>query len=130
MNKEHCLLQHDIVNKYNMDDRIEIVNNRIEECPEIVQASDVIVMNNPFEFYVSESVHREIWKFLIANIQSRTILVTKPSIETIFKNLKIGSASKWVKFYQPEKTVENFEMFGSVALEPAEHEDIKFYEVL
>lgn len=130
MNKECCLLQRDIVNKYNMNDRIEIVHKRIEECPEIVQTSDVIIMNNPFEFYVSESVHREIWKFLIANIQSRTILVTKPSIETIFKNLRIGSANKWVKFYKPEKTVEEFEIYGSVALESVEHEDIKFYEVL
>ena len=130
MNKECCLLQRDIVNKYNMEDRIEIVNKRIEECPEIVQTSDVIIMNNPFEFYAPESVHREIWKFLIANIQSSTILVTKPSIETIFKNLKIGSASKWVKFYEPKKTVDEFEIFGSVAVESAEHEDIKFYEVL
>ncbi|XP_043522182.1 uncharacterized protein LOC122535063 [Frieseomelitta varia] len=130
MNRECCLLQHDIINKYNMNDRIEIVNKRIEECPEIVQTCDVIIMNNPFEFYASESVHREIWKFLIANIQSGTILVTKPSIETIFKNLKIGPASQWVKSYKPEKTVDEFEIFGSVAVESAEHEDIKFYEVL
>ncbi|KAF3422644.1 hypothetical protein E2986_10089 [Frieseomelitta varia] len=128
MNRECCLLQHDIINKYNMNDRIEIVNKRIEECPEIVQTCDVIIMNNPFEFYASESVHREIWKFLIANIQSGTILVTKPSIETIFKNLKIGPASQWVKSYKPEKTVDEFEIFGSVAVESAEHEDIKFYE--
>ncbi|KAK1124941.1 hypothetical protein K0M31_006286 [Melipona bicolor] len=130
MNEECCQLQRDIINKYNMNDRIKIVNKRIEECPEIVQTSDVIIVNNPFEFYVSESVHKEIWKFLISNIQSRTILVTKPSIETIFKNLKIDSANKWVKFYKSEKTVDEFEIYGSVALEPVEHEDIKFYEVI
>ncbi|CAK9798897.1 hypothetical protein ANTQUA_LOCUS1771 [Anthophora quadrimaculata] len=130
MNKELCTLQFDVVKKYNMNDRIEIVNKRIEECPDIVQESDIIIMNNPFEFYVSESVHIEIWKFLKANIQSGTILITRPPIETTFKSLKTGiSINKWVKRYESEKT-EELEVFESSILDPAEHSDIQFYEVL
>lgn len=114
-----------------MNDRIEIVNKRIEECPDIVQNSDVIIMNNPFEFFVPESVHIEIWKFLKANIQNGTILVTRPPIETTFKNLNTGiSLNKWVKPYKVEKTIEESQMFVSLSLDATERSNIKFYEVL
>lgn len=130
MNKELCSLQNDIVNKYKMNDRIEIVNRRIEECPEIIQKSNIIIIHNPFEFYVSHSVHRDIWAFLKATIQSGTILVTKPSIETTFKNLKIKEVNKWVKPYEREKTISEPYIFASLFLDPTEYADIKFYEVI
>ncbi|XP_017754294.1 PREDICTED: uncharacterized protein LOC108546611 [Eufriesea mexicana] len=131
MNKELCTLQCDIVNKHYMNDRIEILNKRIEECPDIVQSSDVIIMNNPFEFFVSESVHIEIWKFLKANIRKGTILVTRPPIETTFKNLKTGiSLNKWIKPYKLGKTIQESQMFVSLSLDTTERSNIKFYEVL
>ncbi|XP_012154438.2 uncharacterized protein LOC100877832 isoform X1 [Megachile rotundata] len=131
MNKEFCTLQHDVIDKYKMNDRIEVVNNRIEKCPEIVQQSNIIIMNNPFEFYVSDSVHIEIWKFLRENIQKGTILVTRPSIETTFKTLNTGiSINKWLKPYRPQKFTGEPQVFGSLILDPDEHSDIHFYEVL
>lgn len=131
MNEELCTLQNDMIQKYKMNDRIEIINKRIEECPEIVQNSNIIVMNNPFEFYVSESVCTEIWKFLKAHIQRGTILVVRPSIETTFETLKTGiSIKKWIKLYESEKNTKKLQAFGSLILDPEEHSDIKFYEVL
>ncbi|KOC62465.1 hypothetical protein WH47_04125 [Habropoda laboriosa] len=130
MNKELCTLQSDIIKKYNMNDRIEVVNKRIEECPDIIQKSDIIIMNNPFEFYVSESTHIEIWKFLKANIQRGTILIIRPPIETTFKSLKTGiSINEWVKPYKAEKT-EGLEIFEASILDPTEHSNIQFYEAL
>ncbi|XP_033335068.1 uncharacterized protein LOC117225532 [Megalopta genalis] len=131
MNKDLCTLQSDIIQKYKMNDRIEIVNKRIEECPEIVQSSNVIIMNNPFEFYVPDSVHTEIWKFLKANIQKGTILVTRPSVETTFKTLKTGiSVKKWLKPFELDKNAQDLQVFGSLVLDPTEYSDITFYEVL
>lgn len=127
MNKELCSLQCDIVNKYNMNDRIEIVNKRIEMCPDIIQKSDIIIMNNPFEFYVSELEHIKIWKFLKTNIQSGTILITKPSIEITFKHLKTGIIlDKWVKSYKSKKYKKESQIF----IKSTENPDITFYEVL
>ncbi|KAG6799929.1 hypothetical protein HZU73_04737 [Apis mellifera caucasica] len=127
MNKELCSLQCDIVNKYNMNDRIEIVNKRIEMCPDIIQKSDIIIMNNPFEFYVSELEHTKIWKFLKTNIQSGTILITKPSIEITFKYLKTEIIlDKWVKSYKSKKYKKESQIF----IKSTENPDIKFYEVL
>lgn len=131
MNKDFCTLQSIIIEKFQMNDRIEIVNKKIEECPDIVQSSNIIVMNNPFEFYVPESVHTEIWKFLKANIQKGTILVTRPSLETTFKTLKTGiSTKKWVKPYEVDKSTQEPQVFGSLVLDPNEHSNITFYEVL
>ncbi|CAL7941114.1 unnamed protein product [Xylocopa violacea] len=131
MNKELCMLQNDIVNKYNMNDRVEIVNKRIEECPDIVRKSDIIIMNNPFEFYVTESEHMEIWKFLKANIKSGTTLITRPSIETTFKSLETGiSINKWLTSYGSTESLEETTVFGSTLLDLDEHSDIEFYRVL
>ncbi|XP_076633573.1 uncharacterized protein LOC143347867 [Colletes latitarsis] len=131
MNKELCTLQCDMIQKYKMDDRINIVNKRIEDCSKIVQSSNIIIMNNPFEFYVSESVHAEIWRFLKANIQRKTILVTRPSIETTLENLQTGiPITKWVKPYASEKITGEPEVFGSLIVNPDEHSDISFYEVI
>ncbi|XP_076648703.1 uncharacterized protein LOC143356690 [Halictus rubicundus] len=131
MNKDLCTLQSVIIEKFKMNDRIEIVNKKIEECPDIVQSSNIIIMNNPFEFYVPESVHTEIWKFLKANIQKGTILVTRPSIETTFKTLKTGiSIKKWIKPFEVDKSAQESQVFGSLVLDPNEHSDITFYEVL
>lgn len=133
MNKELCALQCDIVNKFGMNDRIEIVNKRIEACPDIVKKSDIIIMNNPFEFYVPESVHTEIWKFMRANTRSGTILVTKPSIEVILKGLKTGiQTNKWLKPWESMKNPEKPKMFPTfiTQLDPVDCEDITFYEVV
>lgn len=131
MNKELCALQCEIAQKYKMNDRVEIVNKRIEECPEIVQNSNIIVMNNPFEFYVSQSVHIDIWKYLRANIQKGTILVTRPSIERIFADLKTGIQIKdWVKPYGTEKNLQEPRVLGSHPVDPDDHSDVNFYEVL
>ncbi|XP_076168420.1 uncharacterized protein LOC143147222 [Ptiloglossa arizonensis] len=131
MNEELCTLQCNIIHKYKMNDRINIVNKKIEDCPEIVQNSNIIIMNNPFEFYVSQSIHAEIWKFLKANIQKGTILVTRPSIETTLESLETEiSITKWVKPYESKRITDKPQVFGSLIIDPDEHSDINFYEVL
>lgn len=98
MNEEFCNLQHEIVCKYKMDDRISILHKKIEEVPEIIKQSDVIVINNSFEFYLSRYVQINTWKFLKAAIKPGTLLITRPSVEATFKTLSIGiSVEKWLK---------------------------------
>lgn len=132
MNEELCELQLEMIGKYEMTDRIEIVNKRVEDCPELVRDSDVIVLNNPFEFYVAESVHTEIWKFLRANIRRGTILVTRPSIETTLKDLQTGiSIDEWVKPFDYEETREDKpQAYSSSSFDSSEYSDIKCYKVI
>ncbi|EGI63248.1 hypothetical protein G5I_08276 [Acromyrmex echinatior] len=104
MNGEFCNLQNEIVCKFKMDNRISILHKRIEEVPEIIEQSDVIIINNAFEFYLSRDVEIDIWKFLRTAIKPGTLLVTRPSVETTFKILLIGiSIEKWLKpFKKPD----------------------------
>ncbi|XP_071633419.1 uncharacterized protein [Temnothorax longispinosus] len=104
MNEELCNLQNEILCKYRMDDRISILHKRIEEVPETIKQSDVIVINNAFEFYLPRDVQIDIWKFLKNAIKPKTLLITRPSVEATFKTLSIGiSVEKWLKpFKKPQ----------------------------
>lgn len=98
MNKELCDLQQDIVFQCKMQDRIEILHKRIEEAAEVIKLADVIILNNPFEFYLTETEQINIWQFLKVNIKKGTTIVTYPQIETIFENLNTGiQINEWLK---------------------------------
>lgn len=129
MNADFCKLQADIVHKYEMEDRIEIVNKRIEDCPEIVEHSDIIILNNVFEFYVPEAVHIEIWKFLRATTRKGTILITRPHIGDTFEHLNTGIViSDWVKPYESSEKLEGESQFSNG--DPLNYPDIMCYEVI
>ncbi|XP_025161523.1 uncharacterized protein LOC105190858 [Harpegnathos saltator] len=101
MNEEFCNLQNDIIHKYKMGGRITIFHNRIENVPKVIEESDVIILNNPFEFYLSKDIQIDIWKFLKATIKKGTILVTCPSIDIIFRTLQLDdSIETWLKPYE------------------------------
>ncbi|XP_011861851.1 PREDICTED: uncharacterized protein LOC105558657 isoform X2 [Vollenhovia emeryi] len=98
MNEEFCNLQNEIIYKYKMNDRISILHKRIEEVPETIKESDVIVINNSFEFYLPRNVQIDVWKFLKAAIKPGTLLITRPSVDETFKTLSIDiSVDKWLK---------------------------------
>lgn len=99
MNEEFCKLQNDTIRKYKMTDRIEVVNKKIEECKDLVESADVIVFNNALEFYVPDNVSIEIWCFLKEHIKPNALLVTRPHLKAIFKNLKsdLLVEEKWVE---------------------------------
>ncbi|XP_043284982.1 uncharacterized protein [Venturia canescens] len=98
MNKEFCDLQNEIIRKYKMENRLEIINSRIEEAAEVVKSADVLILNNVFEFYLSESEEKEIWKFLHANLKSGSFVVSRPAISETFATLETGiRLDEWLK---------------------------------
>ncbi|XP_066595908.1 uncharacterized protein [Prorops nasuta] len=100
MNKDLCNLQSTIMQKYKMANRIEILNKRIEEASDVVNNSDVIIINNSFEFYLSVSEQTEVWTFLKNNIRKGTLLVIRPVIEAALKNLQTGIViNEWLRPY-------------------------------
>ncbi|KYQ53773.1 hypothetical protein ALC60_07256 [Trachymyrmex zeteki] len=127
MNREFCNLQNETVCKYKMDNRISILHKRIEEVPEIIKQSDVIIINNAFEFYLPRDVQIDIWKCLRTAIKPGTLLVTRPSVETTFKILLIGiSVEKWLKpFKKPD-----FNQFSFLLDYEDKFSEIWCYEVL
>ncbi|KAL4237046.1 hypothetical protein ACF0H5_005430 [Mactra antiquata] len=94
-----CELQSNLIEKYNMSDRIKIVPGDILAQTELLQTSDVIIFNNVFEFFVAFEQQQKIWEFLIQTIRKKdTILVTIPSIEESLSSLQASFCiDTWLK---------------------------------
>jgi len=92
-------LQKNIIKKYKMSDRIEIVHGDIMKNSNLIEQSDVIYMNNVLEFFQeNKEQHIEFWKFIQKHTKKGMKLVTIPSLEESFKNNKIPLKLKgWVK---------------------------------
>lgn len=122
-----------------MDDRIEILHKKIEDAEDVLKNADVIICNNAFEFYVSEEKHIEIWQFLKKHIKKGAVLVTRPELETTFKNLNTGiDLKEWVKTYHyltSEDEDDGNETPGKILMPGCNildtvHSDLGFYQIL
>ncbi|KAL2745389.1 uncharacterized protein V1477_006244 [Vespula maculifrons] len=131
MNKEFCDLQCSIVNQYKMNDRIEILHKKIEDAPEVVRTSDVVVMNNPFEFYLPESIQVEMWRFLKDNLKKGTILVVRPNIETMLKDLQTGIViNNWLRPLSHQSNNQEVSSFSSITSQDNDkYDNIVCYEI-
>ncbi|XP_054154424.1 uncharacterized protein LOC128952969 [Oppia nitens] len=98
MNEELCLIQNKIIEKYQMNDRINVICNDISSLPQIVRSADIIVMNNVFEFFLNDSKQTDCWMFLYNHIKSDTYLITVPTLEDSLNHLSQVTIdlSKWV----------------------------------
>ncbi|KFM63191.1 hypothetical protein X975_23741, partial [Stegodyphus mimosarum] len=96
INEDLCKLQNHIIGKYSLDNRIEVIHNDICNIPEVVQAANVILLNNPFECFLSKNEQIKIWTWLRNVIKSGTMLVTVPSLEETFSNLQVNLDVSWV----------------------------------
>ncbi|XP_011310923.1 uncharacterized protein [Fopius arisanus] len=98
MNKDLCDLQNEVIRKHKMDKRIEIINKRIEDTGDLVRVADVVVLNNVFEFYLSEEEQTSVWKFLRDNIKKGAFIVSRPSISSSLSSLNTGiDVDQWIK---------------------------------
>ncbi|KAL3208296.1 hypothetical protein MRX96_052576, partial [Rhipicephalus microplus] len=75
-----------------------VINANVLAVPDLVASSDVVILNNVFEFFMPEQEQVALWQFLRRNIKKGAILVTVPSLEDSLKNLQTGIViSEWVK---------------------------------
>ncbi|XP_041352005.1 uncharacterized protein LOC121370677 isoform X2 [Gigantopelta aegis] len=94
-----CNLQSQIVAKYNMQDRIQIIHGNIMNQQEILKCSQVIILNNVFDFFLSEDEQAKVWHFLYDTVKEKgTLLVTNPSLSEALHHLKISiDLASWVE---------------------------------
>lgn len=92
MNAELCAIQRKIVDKFKFSDRIEVVNEDVMNCADLVATSDFVFLHNVFEFFVSNDQQTKIWQFLKQNTKKGAMLITIPSLEAMTKGLfEVGS---------------------------------------
>ncbi|XP_075741569.1 uncharacterized protein LOC142791223 isoform X3 [Rhipicephalus microplus] len=98
MNPDLCQIQETAIKHFHMEDRIKVVNANVLAIPDLVASSDVVILNNVFEFFTPEQEQVALWQFLRRTIKKGAILVTVPSLEDSLKNLQTGIViSEWVK---------------------------------
>jgi len=82
-------VQQQIVSKYNLGDRIELVCNDVRQCKPILSTANVIILNNVFQFFAMSIVHKAIWQAIISSLQAGTILVTVPALHDQLLQAKV-----------------------------------------
>ncbi|XP_050668845.1 uncharacterized protein LOC126968076 isoform X2 [Leptidea sinapis] len=89
MNKECCDIQETIIKKFAMDtNRIKIVHSDIMKRSDIVQCSNIVVIN-VLDFFVDIEKHKEMWYFFKKNIKCGSYLITNRSMVDTLTSLGI-----------------------------------------
>lgn len=65
----------------------------------LLQTADVIVMNNVFEYFLTEAQQASAWNYIIHNVRKQgSLLVTVPSLQESLMGLQINvQLSSWVE---------------------------------
>lgn len=126
INKECCEVQENIKSKFSMDsNRIRIENFNIMERKDIVQNSNVIVVN-VLDFFVDPKIHKDIWCFLHGNIKKGSYIVTNRGMPETLMGLGIyEDFMEWLSVCKPCQ-LENDILFD---IEDYEHADLHLYIV-
>ncbi|CEP20162.1 hypothetical protein [Parasitella parasitica] len=103
INEWFAKLQQDMIQKYKMEDRVQVICKDIQDMPELLSnEADIVIMNNVFQFFNELPTQQKIWKFMRTETKKKpgSLLVTLPSLQEQLKETGM-SASKlmrgWVK---------------------------------
>lgn len=112
ISSEFVKLQTMAVEKYGFSDRIQVIHADIRSQAALVQNTDVLIMNNVFEFFMEPSDQMNAWLFINKNLRKKgALLVTVPSIQealTLLQDavfLETLALSQWIEEIQLDYTV-------------------------
>ncbi|XP_048046926.1 uncharacterized protein zgc:109986 [Megalobrama amblycephala] len=112
ISSEFVKLQTMAVEKYGFSDRIQVIHADICSQAALVQNTDVLIMNNVFEFFMEPSDQMQAWLFINQNFRKKgALLVTVPSIQealTLLQDavfLETLALSQWIEEVQIDYTV-------------------------
>lgn len=101
MNKSFCEIQSNVVQKYNLGDRIRVMHGDLLQYSEILQSADVVFLHNVFEYFLSKDDEMQCWRFLQANVRKpKALIVAIPDLTEMLGKLKMdvdGILSSWVE---------------------------------
>ncbi|XP_072949897.1 uncharacterized protein [Epargyreus clarus] len=89
MNKDCCDVQDKIIGQFNMDiNRIKVIHSDIMERQDIVESSDIIIIN-VLDFFVDIEKHKEMWYFFKKHIKKGSYLISNRSMADTLNTLDI-----------------------------------------
>eukprot|EP00051_Salpingoeca_urceolata_P018940 m.270165 g.270165 ORF g.270165 m.270165 type:complete len:332 (-) comp19311_c0_seq9:118-1113(-) len=81
LNGHMCQLQQQIVDKFAMSKRVQIVEGDVINHADLVQGANVVVLNNVFEFFCDLEAQQRLWAFLRTCVKAGATMATIPSLE-------------------------------------------------
>ncbi|XP_013172789.1 PREDICTED: uncharacterized protein LOC106121617 [Papilio xuthus] len=104
MNKECCEVQENIISQFSMDrNRIKVIHSDVMEKHDIVELSDIIVIN-VLDFFVDIEKHKEMWYFFKKHIKKGTFIITNRSMADTLGYLDIFEEfMEWLTICKPQQ---------------------------
>ncbi|XP_022112373.2 uncharacterized protein LOC110991345 [Pieris rapae] len=104
MNKECCEIQEKMLKKFSMDPtKIKIVNSDVLERCDIVQNSNIIIIN-VLDFFVDTEKHKEMWYFFKKYIKKGSYLVSNRSMDETLRALQMSEdMMEWLTICKPNQ---------------------------
>ncbi|RUO96074.1 hypothetical protein BC936DRAFT_142669 [Jimgerdemannia flammicorona] len=127
LNEWFCNLQRDIIKKHRMTNRIEVIHADIQTHPMLLSTtSDIVIMNNVFQFFSTHSAQQVIWRFLKSETAKRRglVMVTLPSLQEQLKEAGLGT-QKFMKGWVKEETLRYDGGWFEEELDEEEIEEVK-----
>ncbi|KAL6106103.1 uncharacterized protein ACO6RY_07475 [Pungitius sinensis] len=98
INEEFVHLQNNILQKYKMTDRIQVLHTDVLLQNVLLQNADVLILNNVFEFFMEPSEQVRAWRFLMKNFRKKgSLLVCVPGLQESLNSLQEALQPGWVE---------------------------------
>uniref|UniRef100_A0A1A8J7G7 Methyltransferase type 11 domain-containing protein n=1 Tax=Nothobranchius kuhntae TaxID=321403 RepID=A0A1A8J7G7_NOTKU len=98
LNEDFVRLQNEILQKYRLTDRVQVLHADVCTQDVLLQSADVLVMNNVFEYFMESSEQVRSWKFIMQNFRRPgSLLVSVPSLQESLNALQMPFQPGWVE---------------------------------
>ncbi|XP_070698822.1 uncharacterized protein [Pempheris klunzingeri] len=98
ISEEFVKLQNEILQKYKLTDRIQVLHTDVCLQDVLLQNADVLIMNNVFEFFMEPREQVRAWRFIMENFRKKgSLLVTVPSLQESLNALQEALQPSWVE---------------------------------
>ncbi|XP_070835435.1 uncharacterized protein [Chaetodon trifascialis] len=123
---EFVELQNDILQKYKLTDRIQVLHTDVCLQNVLLQNADVLIMNNVFEFFMEPSEQVRAWRFIMENFRKKgSVLVTVPSLQESLNPLQEALQPGWV-----EELPVDYDVYLDRDTDPDDLRQIHLYRVV
>lgn len=98
ISEEFVRLQDDMLHRYGMHLRAQVVHGDVCKQDALLQAADVMILNNVFEYFMEPSEQIRAWRFIMQTFRrSGSLLITVPSLQESLSALQEVLQPDWVE---------------------------------
>ncbi|XP_068608490.1 uncharacterized protein zgc:109986 [Brachionichthys hirsutus] len=91
-------LQNGVLQKYSLTDRIQVLHTDVCLQEVLLQNTDVLIMNNVFEFFMEPCEQIRAWRLIMENFRKKeSLLVTVPCLQETLNTLQEALRPGWVE---------------------------------